>query len=173
VLVTDSGLHQQLARAHFPVLAPRTLVVPTDLQSMGFGIPAALGVAAARPGAPVVGLVGDGGLAVSGLELATAAREGLAPTVVVFNDRRFSLIRLQQLARFGQEFGVDVRPPDVERLAAALDVGYVRIDADPEQRLRGAIATGEPVLAEVLVDEPRQLGPLRLLGRARGFRRRA
>ncbi len=172
VLVTDSGLHQQLARTHFRVLAPRTLVVPTDLQSMGFGIPAALGVAAARPGAPVVALVGDGGLAVSGLDLGTAAREGLPLTVVVFTDRRFSLIRLQQLARFGQEFGVDTRPPDVERLAAALDVGYVRLDADPERRLRGAIATGEPVLAEVLVDESRRLGSLRLLGRARGARRR-
>ena len=97
---------------------------------------------------------------------------GLPLTVVVFTDRRFSLIRLQQLARFGQEFGVDTRPPDVERLAAALDVRYLRLDADPEQRLRGAIATGEPVLAEVLVDEPRRLGPLRLLGRARGVRRR-
>jgi thiamine pyrophosphate-dependent acetolactate synthase large subunit-like protein len=172
VLVTDSGLHQQLARAHFPVLAPRTLVVPTDLQSMGFGIPAALGVAAARPGAPVVALVGDGGLAVSGLELATAVRERLAPTVVVFSDRRFSLIRLQQLARFGQEFGVDVRPPDVEGLAAALGVGYIRLDADPEGRLRDAIATGEPVLAEVLVDEPRRGGRLRLLGRARRGGRR-
>jgi thiamine pyrophosphate-dependent acetolactate synthase large subunit-like protein len=172
VLVTDSGLHQQLARTHFPVLAPRTLVVPTDLQSMGFGIPAALGAAAARPGTPVVALVGDGGLAVSGLELATATREGLPVTVVVFTDRRFTLIRLQQLARFGQEFGVDASPPDVERLAAAVGVRYVRLDADPERRLRDAIASAEPVLAEVQVDEPRRLGPLRLLGRARGARHR-
>ena len=172
VLVTDSGLHQQLARTHFPVLRPRTLVVPADLQSMGFGIPAALGAAAARPGAPVVALVGDGGLAVSGVELGTAAREGLPLTVIVFTDRRFTLIRLQQLARFGQEFGVDARPPDVEGLAAALGVRYVRLDADPEPRLRGAIESGGPVLAEVLVDEPRRLGPLRLLGRARGTRRR-
>jgi acetolactate synthase-1/2/3 large subunit len=172
VLVTDSGLHQQLARTHFRVLRPRTLVVPADLQSMGFGIPAALGVAAARPGAPVVALVGDGGLAVSGLEVATAVREGLPVTVVVFSDHRFTLIRLQQLARFGREFGVDTRPPDVERLAAAVGARYLRLHADPEPRLREAIASGVPVLAEVLVDEPRRLGPLRLLGRARGARRR-
>ena len=172
VLVTDSGLHQQLARTHFQVLVPRTLVVPTDLQSMGFGIPAALGAAAARAGAPVVALVGDGGLAVSGLELATAVRERLPLTVVVFTDRRFSLIRLQQLARFGQEFGVVTSPPDVERLAAAVGVGYAHLDADPERRLRDAIASGEPVLVEVQVNEPRRLGPLRLLGRARGARRR-
>ena len=172
VLVTDSGLHQQLARTHFPVLRPRTLLVPTDLQSMGFGIPAALGAVAARPGAPVVALVGDGGLAVSGLELGTAAREGLPLTVLVFTDRRFTLIRLQQLARFGQEFGVDTAPLDVERLAGAVGIRYLRIDADPEPRLREAIASGVPVLAEVLVDEPQRLGPLRLLGRARGVRRR-
>ena len=172
VLVTDSGLHQQLARTHFPVLRPRTLLVPTDLQSMGFGIPASLGAAAARPGAPVVALVGDGGLSVSGLELGTAAREGLPLTVLVFTDRRFTLIRLQQLARFGQEFGVDTARLDVERLAAAVGIRYLRIDADPEPRLREAIASGGPVLAEVLVDEPQRLGPLRLLGRARGVRRR-
>jgi thiamine pyrophosphate-dependent acetolactate synthase large subunit-like protein len=39
-LVTDSGWHQMLARRHFPVLSPGGLLVPTNLQSMGFGLPA-------------------------------------------------------------------------------------------------------------------------------------
>ncbi|HKE00613.1 MAG TPA: thiamine pyrophosphate-binding protein, partial [Planctomycetota bacterium] len=43
ILVTDSGLHQMLARRWYRVLEPRGLLVPTDFQSMGFGLPAAIG----------------------------------------------------------------------------------------------------------------------------------
>ncbi|MGH8213152.1 MAG: thiamine pyrophosphate-binding protein, partial [Rhodanobacteraceae bacterium] len=72
ILVTDSGQHQDLARRHFPVWWPRGLITPTNLQSMGFGIGAAIGAKLAAPERPVVALIGDGGLAMSGLELLTA-----------------------------------------------------------------------------------------------------
>ena len=49
ILVTDSGRHQSLARRHSPVLGPRGLIVPADLQSMGFALPVAIGPPSPSP----------------------------------------------------------------------------------------------------------------------------
>ncbi len=110
----DSGLHQMLARRHFRVLDPRTLLLPTDLQSMGFAIPASIGARLARPERPVVALLGDGGFAMSALELLTAVRERIPLTAIVFNDGRYGLIHRQQVAAYGQPHGTELRNPDIE-----------------------------------------------------------
>jgi acetolactate synthase-1/2/3 large subunit len=167
VLALDSGLHQQLARRHFRVERPRTLLLPADFQSMGFALPAAIGAALARPERPVVALLGDGGLAISGLELLTAAREGVALTVVVFNDGRLNLIRLQQLLRFGHEHGVTRRPPDLAALAAAVGADYARVTGEPQGALADSIGSGELRLLEVVVEDSAMLRRLGAIGSLR------
>ena len=94
LVVTDSGLHQVMARRYFEVRHAHGLLLPTDLQSMGFGLPSALAAKLAAPDRPVVAVVGDGGMLMSGLELATAVREGIDLTVIVFNDGYLNQIRL-------------------------------------------------------------------------------
>lgn len=153
VLVTDSGLHQTLVRRHFDVHAPRGLILPADFQSMGFGLPAALGANLAAPGRPVVAVVGDGGFAMSGLELLTAAREGIPVVVVVFNDGHFNLIRLQQFGDYGRAHGVSLRNPDFVAFAAAVGARYLRVEGDAESVLRAAIEAGGPTLVEVKVGD--------------------
>ncbi|HKI82744.1 MAG TPA: thiamine pyrophosphate-binding protein, partial [Candidatus Krumholzibacteria bacterium] len=74
LLVTDSGLHQLLARRYYKVFCPHGLLLPTDFQSMGFALPAALGVKFAHPERTVGVIVGDGGMAMSGLELLSAVK---------------------------------------------------------------------------------------------------
>lgn len=169
VLVLDSGLHQQLARRHFRVLRPRTFLLPADFQSMGFALPAAVGAALADPERPVVALLGDGGLAISGLELLTASREAVALTAVVLNDGRLNLIRLQQLLRFGHEHGVTLRAPDLEALAGAVGARYVRLEGDPGAVLAESIGSGELRLLEVIVEDTawlRRFGTIGSLRRA-------
>ena len=68
VVASDSGLHQYVVRANFPVVEPRTLLVPTDFQSMGYGVPAAIGGSIAT-GERAVAVTGDGGFNIVGLEL--------------------------------------------------------------------------------------------------------
>ena len=116
-LVTDSGLHQVLTRRHYDVLSPRGLLYPSDFQSMGFGLPAAIGAKLAAPTRAVVVVMGDGGLTMTGLELLTAVREKLSVVVVVFNDGQLNLIRLQQLKEFGRASGVELLVPDLEQFA--------------------------------------------------------
>ncbi|HEX7049655.1 MAG TPA: thiamine pyrophosphate-binding protein [Longimicrobiales bacterium] len=155
ILVTDSGLHQMLARRHFPVLAPRGLLCPSDFQSMGFGLPAAIGAALAAPERTVVAVVGDGGFTMSGLELLTAIRERLRLTVLVFNDGWLNLIRLQQYAAHGHAHATRLRNPDFETFASAVGARYIRLEGDAEPRLYAAIRGRGVTLVDVTVaDSP-------------------
>ncbi|HEY3521256.1 MAG TPA: thiamine pyrophosphate-binding protein [Rhodanobacteraceae bacterium] len=149
ILVTDSGQHQDLTRRHFPVWCPRGLIIPTNLQSMGFGIGAAIGAKLAAPERPVVALIGDGGLAMSGLELLTAVRENLDLTIIVLADGAYGAIRNQQLAAYGRASGTLLTEPDSEALAAAIGATYVRLQGDAEGTLRVALGTKGVTLVEV------------------------
>ncbi len=146
-VATDSGLHQYLVRAHFPVVAPRTLLVPTDFQSMGFGVPTAIGASLATDG-PAIAVVGDGGFNINATELLTAVRERIALTVIVLVDRQLGLIRAQQLRRTGRPSGVDIPGPDLERFAESVGADYLPLpdgDASPlrETLRRGAVTVVE------------------------------
>ena len=157
LLVTDSGLHQMLVRRHYPVFCPGGLLFPSDFQSMGFGLPAAIGAKLAAPARAVVLVMGDGGFAMSGLELLTAAREGVQVVVIVFNDGQLNLIRLQQLREFGRTHGVDLSGPDFERFAEAVGVRYCRAAGNAAQAVREALSAEEPTLIEVLVGDSRSI----------------
>ena len=152
-LVTDSGRHQVLTRRHFRVLHPRGLITPTNLQSMGFGIGAAIGACLADPARPVVALIGDGGLAMSGLELLTAVRERLRLTVIVFVDGAYGLIRDQQLAAAGRSHGTEFSGPDCAALAAAVGAAHVRLRGDADAVLSAALASNGVTLVEVALGD--------------------
>jgi acetolactate synthase-1/2/3 large subunit len=167
IVVTDSGLHQGLVRRHFDVLAPRGLFLPSDFQSMGFGLPAAIGAKIADPERPVVAVLGDGGFAMSGMELLTAVREKIPLTVIVFNDGRLNLIRLQQFASFGSSESVDIVNPDFNAFAASVGARYALVDGNAEQVLQNAVDSPDVTLVEVLLGDSTAIH----LMRAKGFTR--
>jgi len=154
VLVLDSGLHQILARRYYSVLAPCGLIVPTGLQSMGFAIPTAIGARLANPDRVVVALTGDGGFAMTALELLTAVREGVSLIVIVFVDGAFGQIRMQQLANYGVGHGVTVENPDFGLLAAAIGARHVLVREDEiESSLRDALAHSGVTVLQVAVGD--------------------
>ena len=155
ILVVDSGLHQMLARRYFRVLSARGLVLPTNLQAMGFAIPAAIGARMANPQRPVVALVGDGGLIMSGTEILTAIREQLPLPVIVFNDGHFGLIRREQICEYGHAFGTDLTTPDLATFAAALGADYTELGGDAEGVLRRVVAGRGVHIVEVHVGDNR------------------
>ena len=71
-VVLDDGNHTFLAAELMPIHHPRGLMSPTDFNCMGYCVPAAIGAKLARPAAAVVGIVGDGALRMTAMELATA-----------------------------------------------------------------------------------------------------
>ena len=171
IVVTDSGLHQILTRRHFEVRSARGLIVPSDFQSMGFGLPAAIGATLAATDRPVVALVGDGGFLMSGMELLTARREGARLVVVVFNDGQLNQIRLQQFAAFGRAHAVQLLNPDYRTLAAAFDVDFLRFGEHEAGALTRALGVSKPTLVEVIVGDSLAMRALPPVVRAKALAR--
>ena len=163
-LVLDSGRHQMMARRYFRVLRPRGLILPTDLQAMGFALPAAIGARLAREDRPVVALLGDGGFAMSGLELLTAVRERIPLTVIVFNDGLYSAISRQQLGAYGHLHGTELQNPDFRRFAESVGARYVRLAGDVETNLSRVIGGSEVWIVEVMLRESMGVRLKRLRG---------
>ncbi|MFO0584227.1 MAG: thiamine pyrophosphate-binding protein [Anaeromyxobacter sp.] len=169
ILVTDSGLHQTMLRRHTPVLSPRGLIVPSDFQSMAFGLPAAIGACLAAPDRPVVAVIGDGGFAMTGLELLTAVREKVRLTVIVLADRQLNRIRMQQLATYGKEVAVNLLNPDFEAMALGMGAGYLRAGEDLAAALRSAVSAEGVNLVEVVLGDPAEVWKNRAKGVAKGL----
>ncbi len=152
-VVTDSGMHQILTRRYFEARSARELIVPSDFQSMGFGLPAAIGAKLAVGDRPVVALVGDGGFLMSGMELLTARREDAPLATFVFNDGQLNQIRLQQWAAFGHAHAVQLLNPDYRLLADAFGVSYIRFGDEAPGEIEQALRSAAPVLIEVRVGD--------------------
>jgi acetolactate synthase-1/2/3 large subunit len=158
IYTADAGLHQALTRRYANVVSPRGLLCPSDFQSMGFGLPGAIGAALARPRATVVACVGDGALALSLGELLTAVRESVDLIVVVFNDGAYGLIRRQQLLTFGHPAGTELHRLDYAALAAGVGCSYFPLDADPAAVMQAVARKTGVRLVEVVLGEARSLG---------------
>jgi len=155
IVVTDCGLHQILARRSMATNRPRGLIAPSDFQSMGFGVPAAIGARYGAPARPVVAIIGDGGLAVTGFELLTAVREGLDLVVIVFCDGYLGQIRVDQLRGFGVDFGTVVGKIDLEKFSGSVGARYVELRDGFQAGLEAAFSmTGARVLGLPLKDTP-------------------
>lgn len=169
-VATDSGLHQYLVRAHLRVIASRTLLCPADFQSMGFGIPTAIGAAAVC--GPAVAIVGDGGFNINGTELVTAVRERLPVTVLVLVDRQLGLIRAQQLRRTGRPVGVAISCPDLELFARSIGADYLALaDGDPSP-LGELVVGGGVTVVEVPATDTAAVRRVQIRGRVASSIRR-
>ena len=154
VLVLDSGLHQVLARRYYSVLHPGGLMLPMDLQSMGFAIPTAIGAQLAAPDRAVVALLGDGGFAMTALELLTAIRERTSLIAIVFVDGAFGQIRMEQLANYGASHAVTLQNPDLSLLTKAIGARYELVgETDIETAVRDALGHLGVTVIEVPVGD--------------------
>lgn len=174
-LVTDTGLHQVMARRHLDFGLPGSLLMPSDFQSMGFGLPAAIAARLADPSRPVVALIGDGGFRMTGFELATAAQAGVSLTVVVLNDGGLNQIRQQQLAEYGITSGTELGHLDLLAFADAIGVayGFVEGAADLTHLLAAAETRGGITLLEVPVADTLAIRRSALAARTKRLARRA
>jgi acetolactate synthase I/II/III large subunit len=104
----------------------------TGYGALGFGPGAAVGAALACPGAPVVCLIGDGGLQFSPGELRTAVDEALPITFLVWNNAAYNEIADAMRAVGAQVIGCTPSPLRMEPFAAACDLPFTSVPQDPE-----------------------------------------
>ncbi|RAR57661.1 acetolactate synthase large subunit [Onishia taeanensis] len=102
----------------------------TGFGTLGYGLPAALGAATARPDLPVVALVGDGGLQFVLGELGTARDLGRPVAVVIWNNDGYDEIRRYMSLSDIPHLGVDLAAPDFRALAEAYACRYLSV-TDP------------------------------------------
>src|SRR5204863_9174415 len=93
---------------------------------------AAIGAKLARPDAPVLAAVGDGGFSMNCQELETAERVGAPFVTVVLEDCSYSLIKLSQETKKLEPYGVDFRPIDTVKMAQACGVDGLRTNNPDE-----------------------------------------
>ena len=123
----------------------------TGFGALGYGPGAAVGAAIAAPAAPVVCLIGDGGLQFSPGELRTAVDEGLNISFVVWNNAGFREIAEGMAAVGAQVIGCDPSPLKMAPFAAACDLPFESVANDPAA-LRAALLSGSgPRMIEVRV----------------------
>ena len=136
----------------WPTDAPKRILISNGLATMGYAIPAAIAAALARPGEPVVALVGDGGLGMTLAELETIVRLELPITVIVFNDSALSLIEIKQ--REGQGGHSAVRYEGIDFAAVARGMGMEAEIVSTAEQLKGALSNAwqTPLLVDARVD---------------------
>jgi acetolactate synthase-1/2/3 large subunit len=115
----DVGFNKSVSIQCWPAYAPRTFFVSNGLSSMGYGLPAAIGLKLAHPDRAVACILGDGGFAMSVAELETAARLGLAITVVVLADEALQQIKAGQERKGFAVTGTTFGALDYRALATA------------------------------------------------------
>jgi len=132
----------------------RTQVAPTS-GAMGYGVPAGIAAALAKPGRPVVALAGDGCFLMSGSELATAIRYNARVMFIVLNNGMLGTIRMHQERSYpGRVEGTDLRNPDFVAYAKSFGLDAWRVDktADFGPALDRALEVDGPSLIELKVD---------------------
>ncbi len=158
-VTVDAGAHFLSIMPFWPAVEPLQLLISNGLATMGFALPAAIAAALARPGRPVVCMVGDGGLAMTLAELETLARLQLPVTVVVFDDAALSLIEVKQMPGQGGGAAVRFSPVDYSQVAAAmgLDASVATTADEVTAVLRGG--WDRPRLVDARID-PSTYAPL-------------
>ena len=150
VFTTDAGNFGGWLARYFPFRASQLLLGPIS-GAMGFGVPAAVS-AALRLQRRVICLVGDGGMLMTGNELAVAVQHKLPLLVIVSSNGSYGTIRLHQEKAFpGRRIATDLVNPDFAKLAEAFGATGIRVEreAEIEPALDWALAVPGPALIDV------------------------
>lgn len=160
IMTVDDGNHTFLAAELFEVRHPRCFVSPTDFNSMGYAVPAAVGARLANPQRQVVSIVGDGAFLMTGLETITAVTLGLDIAYFVFNDGELSQISQGQEIPYNRKSCTTLGEVRFQGIADAVGARYIAIqdNAGIATAMTEALAPnqGRPVIVDVRIDYSRR-----------------
>ena len=143
-ITSDVGQHQMWAAQYYKFDKPRRWLNSGGLGTMGFGMPAAMGVQLAHPGAPVACVTGEGSIQMNIQELSTCKQFNLPLKIVLLNNRYLGMVRQWQEFFHGNRYSQSYMEalPDFVKLAEAYGHVGMRIDkpSDVEAALKEAFA---------------------------------
>lgn len=170
-VTSDVGQHQMFAALYYPFDKPRRWINSGGLGTMGFGLPAALGVKLALPEETVVCVTGDGSIQMNIQELSTALQYDLPVLVLSLNNRFLGMVKQWQdmiySGRHSQSYMESL--PDFVRLAEAY--GHVGIGISHPEELEAKLTQaleelgkGRLVFVDVNVDGTEHVYPMQIRG---------
>lgn len=164
MVTTEVGQNQMWVAHFLKVKAPRQFISSGGFGTMGFGLPAALGVKVAYPDRPVVDVAGDGSIQMVFQEFATAVAEDLPVTAVVLNNGWLGMVRQwQKLFNDERYSGTKLeKNPDFVKLAEAYGAEGVRVDRPSEvgEAIQRGLDSEVPFLVDILVDPEEDVLPM-------------
>jgi acetolactate synthase-1/2/3 large subunit len=171
-VVTDVGQHQMWAAQLLDWYRPRTHITSGGAGTMGFAVPAALGVAIAHPNDTVWAICGDGGFQMTNQEMATIIQEGIKNIkIAVINNGYLGMVRQWQELFEGKRYsGTPLTGPDFARLAEAYYWKGITVERfeDIDAAIEEAYATDGPVLIDFRVEREVNVWPMVPQGKSIG-----
>jgi acetolactate synthase I/II/III large subunit len=162
-IVSDVGQHQMWVAKLFPYQRPNSHITSGGLGTMGFAVPAAMGVALARRGEPVWAISGDGGFQMNMQEMATMVQEGIPVKMAVFNNGYLGMVRQWQQFFHGRRYSATpIWSPDYVKLADAYGIPGYRIESVDhlEDAVAMASAAPGPALLEFMIEQEANVFPM-------------
>jgi len=162
-VVSDVGQHQMWVAKLYPYRMPNSHITSGGLGTMGFAVPAAMGVHFARPEQPVWAISGDGGFQMNLQEIATMVQEGIPVKMAIFNNGYLGMVRQWQQFFHGRRYSATpIWSPDYVKLAEAYGIAGYRVEQATEigPALTRALAEPGPALVEFMIEQEANVFPM-------------
>jgi len=152
------------AAQHFPFELPNRWMTSGGLGTMGYGLPAAVGVQVAHPEALVIDIAGEASVQMTMQEMSTAVQYRLPIKVFILNNERMGMVRQWQQLLHGERYSQSWSEslPDFVKLAEAFGCKgrQVQDPADLDDAIREMIDSDGPFILDVLVEKHENCFPM-------------
>ncbi|HYK87221.1 MAG TPA: biosynthetic-type acetolactate synthase large subunit [Acidobacteriota bacterium] len=162
-LVSDVGQHQMWVAQHYGFRRLNSFFTSGGLGTMGYSLPASMGVQAAHPNEAVWVVVGDGGFQMNLQELATIVQEQLPIKIVIMNNGYLGMVRQwQELFHGARYIGTPISGPDFVKLAASYGIQALQVSATAglEAAFASARESSGPFLLDCRVEQDENVYPM-------------
>ncbi|MEZ5937796.1 MAG: acetolactate synthase 3 large subunit [Hyphomonadaceae bacterium] len=163
-ITTEVGQHQMWAAQFFHFDEPNRWMTSGGLGTMGYGLPAAVGVQAAHPDALVIDIAGDASVQMTMQEMSTAVQHELPVKIFILNNEWMGMVRQWQQLLHGERYSHSYSDslPDFVKLAEAYGCHGIMCD-DPaklDDAIREMIDTPKPVIFDCRVEKAENCFPM-------------
>jgi acetolactate synthase-1/2/3 large subunit len=163
IITTGVGQHQMFAAQFYRFSRPRQLITSGGLGTMGFGLPAAIGIQIARPEATVIDVDGDHSFNMTMAELSTAVQNELPVKVCIFNNGYMGMIRQWQELFYAKRYCYSyLQNPDYAAYARAVGAAGITVKSKDQVGLALDRMLGEkgPCVVDFHVDATENVYPM-------------